>query len=183
MEPSVTLSSGNKMPVVGFGTWMMADKERDMAVLRKALKEDGYRHIDTATLYQNEDWIGELVAECISEGVFTREEIFITTKLWFPDAGDVEGTLKKSLEKLKLDYVDQYLIHWPMIDPKKPIPHHVTWKGMEECYKKGLAKSIGVSNWTVALLLDMLTYAEVKPAVNQVELHPYLAQSDLVKFC
>ena len=179
----VTLSSGNKQPIVGYGTWMMQEKERDMAVLKKALKEDGYRHIDTAALYGNEEWIGEAIEDCIKEGVFTREELFVTTKIWCSGVHDVVGNLKESLARLRLDYVDQYLIHWPVIDKEKPVPHHVAWKGMEEVYKLGLAKSIGVSNWTVALLLDMLTYAEVKPAVNQVELHPYLAQNELVKFC
>lgn len=123
--------------------------------------------------------------ECFAEGL-KREELFITTKLWGTDRENPEAALKESLGKLKLDYVDLYLIHSPGIpydEEKKEykrIPLHETWAKMEGLVKSGLAKSIGISNFNVQLTMDLLSYASIKPAVNQIQLHPYLAQKDVV---
>ena len=149
--------------------------------MKNAILKYGYRHIDTATLYGNEDDIGEALQECMAAGV-KREDLFITTKLWHTDKNDIEGALKTSLAKLKLDYVDLYLVHWmrPLIDfdggEWKIIspPNHVVWTGMEALVEKGLTKSIGVSNCTIPLLYDILAGCKIKPVVNQIECHPYL---------
>jgi len=128
--------------------------------------EAGYTHIDTATVYNNEEIIGEALAECFAKGK-KREDIFVTTKLWHSGYGDVQGTLKSSLEKLKLDYVDLYLVHWPLgyyADPKKPL--HVLWPEMEALVDQGLSKSIGVSNFNTQLLWDLMCYCKIKPVCN-----------------
>ena len=140
--------------------------------------EVGYRHIDTAKLYQNEEIIGEILGECFMEGL-KREDIFITSKLWISEMADPEKGLKESLTKLKLEYLDLYLIHYPLTPFVKGefarIPLFKTWKVMEELVKGGLVKSIGISNFNVQLTLDLLSYAEIKPVVNQIELHPYFS--------
>jgi len=133
--------------------------------------------------------IGEGIKEAINEGLVKREELYITTKVWNDAKDDVEKSLSASLADLQLNYVDLFLIHWPIgvydKETKKlaQIPLHITWEKMEDCVKKGLSKSIGVSNFNVQILLNLLSYAKIKPAVNQIELHPYLVQEDLVNFC
>lgn len=180
-------SDGNKIPRSGFGTSKL---QGNIETLVKEAIKAGYRHIDTARAYLNEEQIGKALKEVISEGIVKREELFITTKIWNTEKEDVEGALKGSLERLGLDYVDLYLVHWPLGDTdaqtgkvKKQVPLHITWKALEAQVKAGRVKSIGVSNFNVQLLLDLLSYAEIKPACNQVEVHPYLTQEDLVKFC
>mmetsp|Transcript_31173 Transcript_31173/g.30617 ORF Transcript_31173/g.30617 Transcript_31173/m.30617 type:complete len:132 (-) Transcript_31173:399-794(-) len=130
-------------------------------------------------VYQNEEEIGKAL-KALLDGGFPRKQMFITNKLWMGENEDVEGAVRKSLKKLQLEYLDLYLVHWtfPGIDNQneiKRVPLHKVWKGMETLVKKGLVKSIGVSNATVPLLADLLTYAEIKPVTNQVEIHPYLA--------
>jgi diketogulonate reductase-like aldo/keto reductase len=166
-----TLNDGNKMPLVGLGTWKLSGKECEEAVLA-ALKA-GYRHIDTATYYKNEESIGK----AIKKSGIPRKDIFITTKLWETDHGDPEAALDASLAKLGLDYVDLYLIH-------SPSPERLeTWKTFEKLQKKGKCKSIGVSNFTIKHLQQLLKSAKVVPAVNQVEFNPFLYQKDLLDFC
>lgn len=174
------------MPQIGLGTFAIRDEAARKSI-KEAILEVGYRHLDTAELYKNEAEIGEVLQECFEAGL-KREEIFITTKLWVDDVADPEAALKTSLGKLKLDYVDLYLIHWPVTPFDKDtgkhakIPFYKTWQKMEGLVKAGLTKAIGISNFNVQFTLDILTYAEIKPAVNQLELHPYLAQVDAVEW-
>lgn len=174
-----TLNNGMKMPSVGLGTYPM--KEAD--VFEKAITEGGYRHIDTASMYANEEFIGEGVQRAIAAGVVKREDLFIVTKLWHTEYADPEAALRSSLAKLKTEYVDCYLIHWPNnLDSDSKKPFHVLWAEMEQLVEKGLTKSLGVSNFSVQLLSDLLCYAKIKPVCNQVQIFPGCAQVDLIKF-
>jgi len=166
------------MPMIGFGTWKITDAD----IIYNALK-NGYRHFDTARRYENEEQVGEGLNRGIKEGICKREDLYITTKLWHEDYADVEDAVKTSLKKLGTDYVDMYLIHWPMHShiPNK-VPQHVLWKNLEELVKKGYTKAIGLSNYNIQLTADILTYAEIKPACNQIQLYPECAQDDLVKW-
>lgn len=177
--PFVTLNDGRHMPQIGLGTFNASEGDLEH-VIKEAVLKYGYRHIDTARIYGNEEAIGRALQECFKEGI-KREDLFIVTKLWQDDKKDVEGALRTSLKKLQLDYVDLYLIHWtvPIVNyPKAEVqatPNHKVWAEMERMHELGLAKSIGVSNATIAILLDMLTYCKIRPATNQIEIHPYLA--------
>lgn len=188
MDQKITLSNGVKIPQVGLGVWKAEDGQQVEQAVLWAL-EAGYRHIDTAAIYGNEDGVGSGIKK---SGV-PREEIFVTTKLWNEDQG-YETALKAvdvSLKKLGLDYVDLYLVHWPITvrplgDFYKNIPptkREETWKAMEAIYNTGKAKAIGVCNFTVRHLEEMPSYASVMPMVNQVELNPFLYQKELIEFC
>ncbi|CAI5758297.1 unnamed protein product [Candida verbasci] len=181
-----TLNNGNKIPAVGLGTWR-ADSEKEAVDAVLAALKNGYKHIDTAAIYANEEFVGE----AISKSGIPREELFITTKLWNSRHKDVSAALDESLGKLKLDYVDLYLIHWPVStnpETKEPYPDHDfvdTWKKLQEIYKKGdKVKAIGVSNFTVKKLEKLLSAdgVDVVPAVNQVEAHPLLTQPELYNY-
>ncbi|GHB46113.1 aldo/keto reductase [Streptomyces xanthochromogenes] len=169
--PSITLNNGVEMPQLGFGVWQVPDDEAAKAVATAI--ESGYRSIDTAAIYENETGTGKAVA---SSGV-AREELFITTKLWNSEQG-YESTLRAfdaSLDKLGLDYVDLYLIHWPV--PAKDA-YVDTYKAFEKILADGRARSIGVSNFQPEHLDRLLGETSVVPAVNQIELHPQLAQAE-----
>jgi diketogulonate reductase-like aldo/keto reductase len=167
--PPIILNNGVEMPQLGFGVWQVADDEAERAV--STALEAGYRSIDTAAIYGNEEGTGRAIA---SSGL-PREELFVTTKLWNADQGH-DSTLRAfdtSLKKLGLEYVDLYLIHWPMPDRGKFVD---TYKAFEKLYEEGRAKAIGVSNFLPEHLTTLLGETSVVPAVNQIELHPQLQQ-------
>lgn len=178
------LNNGLSMPKVGLGTYAI-DKIAD--VIYESVKS-GLRLIDTAWYYKNENKIGEGLKKVLSEGLVKREELFVVTKVWPTRKHEIEASVKDSLTDLGLEYVDLVLDHFPhsqiLIKGKMvSIPNHESWKNFENLVKKGLTKSIGVSNYNVQLLMNLLTYAEIKPVVNQVEYHPFLVQEGLYKFC
>ena len=183
INSKMVLNNGIQMPVIGFGTYLSKDGEEVTNAVKWALSA-GYRLIDTAMTYDNEKGVGEGVRE---SGV-KREEIFVTTKLWNSDQG-YESTLQAidtSLEKFGLKYVDLYLIHWPTADEKGEVSinkREETWKAMEEIYKSGKAKAIGVANYTIIHLEEMKKYATIMPVVDQVEFHPFLYQEGLLNYC
>jgi len=167
------LNNGFEIPVLGFGTWTLKGD-----IVGKAIKwalEAGYRLIDSASFYKNESDIGAFLAQTN----IPREELFITTKVWDSEQGYNETieAFKRSIKKLRLDYLDLYLIHWPRDQFLN------TWKAMEELYQEGKIKAIGVSNFTVEHLKTLLNHSEITPMVNQVEFHPFLYQKDLLEFC
>ena len=177
-----TLSNGYEIPCVGFGTWQTPDGETAVASVKKAI-EAGYRHIDTAAVYGNEESVGKAIRE---SGV-AREDLFITSKVWNTERG-YESTLKAfdvTMEKLGLDYLDLYLIHWPasssQFDNWVEL-NKETWRAMVELYQAGRIRAIGVSNFLVHHL-EPLMDAEVKPMVNQIEFHPGQMQEETVRFC
>ncbi len=179
--PTKKLNNGIEIPVLGLGTWKMADgTEVENAVLWAL--EAGYRHIDTAKIYGNETGVGKAVMKFGA----ARSEIFIATKLWNEDQGYKSTLLaiNESLSRLRTDYVDLYLIHWPMTNHTSGENRRKeTWKAMEEIYKNGKAKAIGVSNYNIKHLQEMKAYAKVPPVVNQVEFHPFLFQKELMDYC
>lgn len=167
--PPIILNNGVEMPQLGFGVWQVADDEAERAV--STALQAGYRSIDTAAIYGNEEGTGRAIA---SAGL-PREELFVTTKLWNADQG-YDSALRgfdASLKKLGLDYVDLYLIHWPMPDRGLFVD---TYKAFEKLYEEGRAKAIGVSNFLPEHLTTLLEATSVVPAVNQIELHPHLQQ-------
>ncbi|KAF5093090.1 hypothetical protein D0Z00_004249 [Geotrichum galactomycetum] len=196
----LTLNNGTTIPALGLGTWQ-SPKGEVAAAVEYALTQTGIRHIDAAYVYQNEQEVGEGIKKAIESGKVTREEIFVTTKVFPSYHTRVAESLDKSLKNLGLDYVDLLLIHWPVgfnpngnhelfprledgttidLDPSFDVVK--TWKQFEAVYKTGKTKAIGVSNFSIAILEDLLPHVEVVPAVDQIESHPFLAQPELVAF-
>ncbi|WP_409304455.1 aldo/keto reductase [Peribacillus sp. SCS-155] len=175
INTTVTLHNGVEMPQLGFGVFKVQNGNETVESVKKAL-EAGYRSIDTAAIYKNEEGVGQ----AIRESGIPREELFITSKVWNSDQG-YESTLQAyedSLKRLGLEYLDLYLIHWPV--KGKYID---TWRALEKLYKDGRVRSIGVSNFHVHHLEDLFENSEIKPVIDQVELHPRLAQLELREFC
>lgn len=171
IETKLKLNHGNLIPQLGLGVWQISPGKTSDAVL--AALEAQCRHIDTASAYGNEESVGAAIR---MSGI-PRERIFVTTKLWNSDHGNPERALDTSLRKLKMDYVDLYLIHFPVRQRRQ------SWRALEALQRKGKTRSIGVSNFTIAHLSELLAESETVPAVNQVEFHPYLYQQDLLAFC
>lgn len=193
----LSLSNNTKMPLIGLGTWK-TPKDTAKQIVKEAVLNLNYRHIDCAERYGNEPEIGQVFTEIYQESNLKRSDLFITSKVWnnHHKADQVVAACKNSLKNLKTDYLDLYLIHWNiatqdeenltdkngMIIPTY-VPLQETWQAMETLVKEGLVKTIGVSNFSVTAILDILSYAKIKPSINQIELHPYNPQTQLVKFC
>ena len=189
--------NGDKLPAIGLGTWLSKKNEVYNAVM-EAIRI-GYRHIDCAYIYGNEKEIGFALQDAMKAGMVKREELFITSKLWNSDHAPerVEMAISKSLTHLKLDYLDLYLIHWPVAfksghEQVKDVsdlvslevtPLTATWQAMEKVQSKGLARHIGVSNFNIPKLELLMANARIKPELNQVELHPFFQQNELLTYC
>lgn len=173
----LTLNTGAKMPLEGFGVFQIPDAAQCEQVVYDAVKT-GYRLIDTAAAYMNEAAVGKAVKRAIADGLTTREELFITTKVWVQDQKTEETAyeaVKVSLAKLDMDYVDLILLHQPMGD------YFAAYRGIEKAYKDGLTKAVGVANFYPAILTNLCETVEVTPAVNQVELHPFFVQAEALE--
>ncbi len=167
-----TLSNNLEMPMLGFGVFQVTDKEECKQSVLSAIRT-GYRLIDTAAVYSNEDAVGDAIREAIEEEICTREELFITSKLWVQDMANYDmakAGIEASLEKSGLKYFDLYLLHQAMGD------YFSAWRALEEAYENGKLKAIGVSNFYAHVLANFCETVRIKPMVNQVELHPYFAQ-------
>ncbi|MEH7013758.1 aldo/keto reductase [Neobacillus niacini] len=179
LQATTTLYNGVKMPWFGLGVFKVEEGPELVNAAKFAIKQ-GYRSIDTAAIYGNEEGVGQAIREAINEYGITREELFITSKVWNSDLG-YESTLaayETSLRKLGLDYLDLYLIHWPKEDK-----YSEAWRALETLYEEGKVKAIGVSNFQVHHLEKIMQDAEIKPMVNQVEYHPRLTQQEVKAFC
>jgi alcohol dehydrogenase (NADP+) len=192
-----TFNNGDRMPMLGLGTWKSNEREAYHAV-REAIRI-GYRHIDCAARYENEQEIGEAIAEAIEGGEVRREDLWVTSKLWnnahLPP--DVLPALKQTLRDLRLDYLDLYLMHWPVaIRPDVIFPYRGdeflslheaplidTWQAMEFCQRQGLCRHIGVSNFNIPKMEDLMAKGGSKPECNQVESHPFFQQRPLLDYC
>lgn len=176
----VTFYNGNEMPIIGLGTFRVENNDQCKDAVKHAI-ENGYRHIDTAMIYDNEEMVGQGIAEGLASTGLDRSDLFVTSKLWLDDYGrsNVAEAYETSLSKLGLDYLDLYLMHWPGLDEALMID---TWQGMEDLYKNDKVKNIGVSNFNAKHLEALLAQVSIKPVINQVEFHPYLTQSELRRY-
>ncbi|GGG72964.1 aldo/keto reductase [Paenibacillus radicis (ex Gao et al. 2016)] len=179
LQATTNLHNGVKMPWFGLGVFKVEEGSSTVESVKSAIR-NGYRSIDTAAIYQNETGVGQGIKEALAENGLSREELFVTSKVWNDDQG-YESTLaayETSLQKLGLEYLDLYLVHWPGKDKYKE-----TWRALETLYKEGRVKAIGVSNFHIHHLEELLKDAEIIPMVNQVELHPSLSQQELRDYC
>ncbi|KAH7419260.1 putative alcohol dehydrogenase [Cadophora sp. MPI-SDFR-AT-0126] len=203
--PILKLSNGVEMPALGFGTYAKEEISGETHAAVLAALDAGYRHLDCAWYYLNEDEVGSALREWLAQNPnIQRKDIFITTKVWphLVEPEDVGWSLDNSLKMLGTDYVDSYLIHWPFAvektednkvklgaDGKYILKKQLTenpkpiWRAVEKAYKAGKARAIGVSNWKISGLEEILQYAEIKPHINQVEIHPFLPNNELIKYC
>ncbi len=179
LQDTTKLANGIQMPWFGLGVFKVEEGPELVNAIKFAIKQ-GYRSIDTAAIYENEEGVGQAIREGINETGISREELFITSKVWNSDLG-YESTIAAydaSLKKLGLDYLDLYLIHWPVEGKFKE-----AWRALETLYKEGRVKAIGVSNFQVHHLKELMKDAEINPMVNQVEYHPRLTQKEVQTFC
>ncbi|WHY00064.1 aldo/keto reductase [Neobacillus sp. DY30] len=179
LQATTTLSNGVNMPWFGLGVFKVEEGPELVNAVKFAIKQ-GYRSIDTAAIYGNEEGVGQAIQEAINEYGITRDELFITSKVWNSDLG-YESTIaayETSLEKLGLDYLDLYLVHWPVEDK-----YLEAWRALETLYSEGRVRAIGVSNFQVHHLEKVMKNAKTKPMVNQVEYHPRLTQAEVKTFC
>ncbi|MNZ38756.1 putative oxidoreductase YtbE [compost metagenome] len=179
LQDTTALHNGVNMPWLGLGVFQVEEGSELIQAVKSAIAH-GYRSIDTAAIYQNETGVGQAIKEALQDNNLSREELFVTSKVWTADMGYEEtiAAYEASLAKLGLEYLDLYLIHWPVKGNYKE-----TWRALETLYKEGRVKAIGVSNFQIHHLEDVMKDAEIKPMVNQVELHPYLSQQALLSFC
>ncbi|MCY7968283.1 aldo/keto reductase [Bacillus haynesii] len=179
LQDRITLNNGTAMPWFGLGVFKVEEGPELVQAVKTAIKH-GYRSIDTAAIYGNEEGVGQGIREGLKEAGISREDLFVTSKVWNDDLGYDEtiAAYEASLEKLGLDYLDLYLIHWPVEGR-----YNAAWKALETLYEQGRVKAIGVSNFHIHHLEDLLKEAAVKPAINQVEYHPRLTQKELQTFC
>ncbi|KAL6706555.1 Glycerol 2-dehydrogenase (NADP(+)) [Coniothyrium glycines] len=204
-EKTFRLSNGVTIPGIGFGTFANEGSVGETYAAVTHALNTGYRHLDCAWFYQNEHEIGDAVRDFLAKNPnVTRQDIFICTKVWnhMHEPEEVKWSFENSLRQMKLDYIDLFLVHWPIAaqrdenykpklgaDGKYIIKHDLTnnpeptWRAMEKIYRSGKCRAIGVSNWTVEGLKKLLSFAEVKPMLNQIEMHPFLPNTELVKFC
>lgn len=173
--PSIQLNNGYNMPMLGLGVYKAVGEHEVETAISHAF-DAGYRLVDTASVYKNEEGVGRAIKAC----KIPREEIFVTTKVWnnAQRVGDIEGAFNRSLERLQLDYVDLYLIHWPVPGCSKD-----TWREFERIYRSGRIKAIGVSNFSPVQLEELAAVSEITPAVNQIEFHPLWNQADTLAYC
>ncbi|MDU4602534.1 MAG: aldo/keto reductase, partial [Staphylococcus warneri] len=174
---NIKFYNGHTMPKVGLGTFRVENNDDCTKAVKYAI-ENGYRSIDTAKVYGNEEKVGQGIKEGLESTGLKREDLFITSKLWLEDFGreNVEQAYENSLKRLDLDYLDLYLMHWPGTNEALMID---TWQGMEDLYKQERVKNIGVSNFNVDHFEALLAQVSIKPVINQVEFHPYLTQKEL----
>lgn len=179
LQDTTTLHNGVKMPWFGLGVFKVEEGPDLVNAVRTAI-QNGYRSIDTAAIYQNEEGVGKGIVEGLQNAGIGRDELFVTSKVWNSDLGyeSILAAYEKSLERLELEYLDLYLIHWPVEGKYKE-----AWRALETLYKEGRVKAIGVSNFQIHHLQDLMKDAEIKPMVNQVEYHPKLTQKEVHAFC
>ncbi|MGN7358945.1 aldo/keto reductase [Paenibacillus sp. SAF-054] len=179
LQDTTTLHNGVTMPWFGLGVFKVEEGPELVEAVKAAIKH-GYRSVDTAAIYGNEEGVGQGIREGLREAGISRKDLFVTSKVWNADLG-YESTIaayEASLQKLGLDYLDLYLIHWPVEGKFKE-----AWRALETLYKEGKVKAIGVSNFQIHHLEELMKDAEVKPMINQVEYHPRLTQKELQSFC
>jgi D-xylose reductase len=185
METKIELNNGTSMPRFGLGTHAVANCAE---IVYQSIK-DGVRLIDTASVYENEREVGKGISRAITEGIVKRDDLYVVTKLWVYDKHRAEEALLESLDRLGLSYVDLYLDHFPAHIYKDKsgtlhkVPLHILWGQMESFVKKGYTKSIGISNYNVQSMINLLSFCEIQPVVNQVEIHPYFPQQNFLKYC
>ncbi|MGM1022610.1 MAG: aldo/keto reductase [Bacillota bacterium] len=179
LQSTTTLHNGVHMPWFGIGVFKVEEGSELVDAIKTAVKH-GYRSIDTAAAYANENSVGQAIREALQENNLSREDLFVTSKVWNADLGyeETRAAYEVSLDKLGLDYLDLYLIHWPVQGKYKE-----AWRALESLYKEGRIKAIGVSNFQIHHLEDVMKDAEIAPMVNQVEFHPQLTQAELLQFC